>query len=245
MNIEEKEGIEIDFWKNSETENPTTFTNQNFLNKMSEAKIFYHLFLRYKLYFNNANSILEIGGGQGWASCLVKKEQNSSSVQLSDISHYAIESLIYWEKIFNVKLENKFACKSYEIPLPDKSVDLVYCFAAAHHFVEQKKTLKEIKRVLKPNGVCLYLYEPTCRKFIYPLAFKRVNSKRPEVPEDLLIVKEILRFGRELGLKSSYDYFYSTESRGPIATVYYLILSKFKFLAHVLPCTANFIFIKE
>ena len=143
-NLDEKEQIEIDFWKNSKDENPNVFTIKNILNKLSEARVFYAIFKKYRNLFEDAQVILELGGGQGWASCMIKRELNRK-VYLSDISEYAIASLKYWEKMFGVKLNDSFACKAYDIPLEDDSVDLIFCFAAAHHFVEHEKSLKEIK----------------------------------------------------------------------------------------------------
>ncbi|MBQ4801397.1 class I SAM-dependent methyltransferase [Aquimarina sp. MMG015] len=244
MNLEEKERIEIEFWKNSPTENPTNFSTKNLLNKLSEAKVFYGVFKKHEDLFQNSETILELGGGQGWASCLIKKEY-SKKVYLSDISNYAIESLKNWEKVFGVKIDHSFACKSYEIPLEDNSVDLVFAFAAAHHFVKHKKTLKEVKRVLKKGGRCIYMYEPSCRKFLYPLAYKRVNKKRPHVPEDVLITKEIMSIATDLGLKSYYEFHFSTISRGPVATMYYYFLGKMPFLANIIPCTCNYVFQKQ
>lgn len=80
--------------------------------------------------------------------------------------------------------------------------------------------------------------------FTYPLAFKRVNKKRPEVPEDLLIPGDILSYANELGLSAKSDLCLSVVSRGPIATIYYFFMNKFPFLAKVLPCTRNFVFQK-
>ena len=172
--LQEKERIEVEFWKNSSTENPDNFTTVNILNKLSEAKIFYKLFNKYKELFNSSETILELGGGQGWASCLIKREYENKTVILSDISEFAIKSLKYWEKLFSLKLDNSFACRSYEIPVPSASTDLVFCFAAAHHFVKHKESLEEIKRVLKPNGVGIYMYEPTCNKLLYlPVSFQK------------------------------------------------------------------------
>lgn len=50
--------------------------------------------------------------------------------------------------------------------------------------------MKEIYRVLKDGGICLYLHEPSCRQYLYKLAFERVNRKRPKVPEDVLLFKK-------------------------------------------------------
>ncbi|RKZ87677.1 MAG: hypothetical protein DRR19_13335 [Candidatus Parabeggiatoa sp. nov. 1] len=78
---------------------------------------------------------------------MVKKCYPESSVILTDISEFAIASVHKWESIFSVKIDETFACKSYDIPKDDSSCDCIFAFAAAHHFVAHQKTLKEIKRV--------------------------------------------------------------------------------------------------
>ncbi len=69
MDLVVKEQIEIDFWKNSIYENPDIFTIPNIVYKLSEAKIFLKKIEKYKNYISNSLTVLEVGAGQGWASC--------------------------------------------------------------------------------------------------------------------------------------------------------------------------------
>lgn len=244
MNIIEKEKIEIDFWKQSKSENPASFSFDNFLNKMGDCAIFYKILKKYSFIIKDSPIILELGAGQGWASCTVKKLYDKYLIT-SDISPYAVESLKYWEELYKVKIEESFACTSYQIPRENDSVDLIFCFAAAHHFIKHRKTLLEIQRVLKKNGKCIYMYEPSCTKFMYRLAYKRVNKKRPEVPEDVLIYKKIKSIAESMGLKATVEFYPSMDKRGPLETVYYYVLNKLPFLQKILPSTANYIFEKK
>ena len=50
------------------------------------------------------------------------------------------------------------------LPLPDHSVDLVYCHQLLHHVKAQNAVLQELKRVLRPGGVLLSA--ESCRSFI-------------------------------------------------------------------------------
>jgi ubiquinone/menaquinone biosynthesis C-methylase UbiE len=43
-----------------------------------------------------------------------------------------------------------------KIPLPDRSVDIVFCHQTFHHLVEQERALAEFWRVLKPGGWLLF-----------------------------------------------------------------------------------------
>jgi hypothetical protein len=79
---------------------------------------------------------------------------------------------------------------------------------------------------------------------LYPLALWRLNRKRPEVPEDVLIIKNLEKIARELNLDMNVDYFPSTLKRGVIETIYYSILKCFPSLQELLPTTVNIIFSK-
>jgi SAM-dependent methyltransferase len=244
MDIAERQQIEISYWKNSETESPDSDSPLVLINKMSEAAVLYECIDRHRDLFRQSSTILELGAGQGWASCLVKKLFPGKTVQASDISPWAIASVSKWERIFQVRLDRTFACTSYEIPVPDASVDLIFVFAAAHHFAAHRKTLAEIRRVLKPGGTCLYLYEPACPRVFYRPAVWRVNRKRPDVPEDVLITTKITHLAEEAGLRCQVAYYTGTKSRGGIETIYYYVIGKMPFLWPLVPCTANFRFTK-
>jgi ubiquinone/menaquinone biosynthesis C-methylase UbiE len=43
-----------------------------------------------------------------------------------------------------------------KIPLPDDSIDIVFCHQTFHHLVEQERALAEFWRVLKPGGLLLF-----------------------------------------------------------------------------------------
>ncbi|HDR8857022.1 methyltransferase [Burkholderia territorii] len=43
-----------------------------------------------------------------------------------------------------------------QIPLPDSSVDIVFCHQTFHHLVDQEHALADFRRVLKPGGLLLF-----------------------------------------------------------------------------------------
>jgi protein-L-isoaspartate O-methyltransferase len=112
MKISEKEKLEIDFWRDSVAENPNEFTIGNIVNKMGECAVLLDIVNGHESLFRNATSILELGGGQGWASCVIKRLFRKKVI-LSDISEYAVQSLKHWEDLFKVKIDSSFACRSY------------------------------------------------------------------------------------------------------------------------------------
>jgi SAM-dependent methyltransferase len=242
--VERRRALENEFWRTSPTESPGSTSVENVINKAEEAAIFLDIVRLFHRYFEQAETILELGGGQGWASCLVKRLFPEASVTTTDLSPDAIASVSKWERFFEVKLDGAEACPSDLLPEPDESVDLVFCFAAAHHFVTHAQTLREMRRVLRQRGHGLYLYEPSCPNYVYPVALRRVERKRPEVPEDVLRYAQIVDLSRTIGLECEVDFYPSYHRRGPAETVYYAVISRSKVLQRMLPCTANFLFTK-
>lgn len=238
--IEEMQRIELALW--CELRNQDWL--ENLSNKLSELRWLMPKFSTYDQKFRGASAVLELGGGEGWASCVVKRLYPASHITASDISDSAISGIDKWERIFESTVDARFACRSYSVPLPDNSVDLIFSFQAAHHFHLHLETLKEVARILRSGGVCMYLHEPSCRKYIYPLAKWRVNRKRPECPEDLLVLEDMRKAAATLGF--SFEVIHSTTSinRGVIEGVYYKALSMIPPLCQWVPCTADFIFTK-
>jgi ubiquinone/menaquinone biosynthesis C-methylase UbiE len=243
---ERRERLEIDFWTESETESPGARSLDVFTNKMSEARVVLEKFETYREIFGSAGQVLELGGGQGWVSCMLARTfPTIERIVTSDISPAAVASLPEWERVFDVKLSDSFACRSYDIPVGDESFDLVFAFAAAHHFGAHRRTLHELARVLKPGGHALYLHEPACRDYVYERAVKRVNRKRPVVREDLLRFRRISELAEDAGLHVQLITAPTTTFRAPLETIYYLALQKVPPLRSLLPCSVDFIFTKN
>lgn len=243
--ISAKQEKEINYWRDSEDESPESDSIYNTVNKLSDAPVLLDCLTRHRKQLDTKQRVLELGAGQGWAACIYKKLFPRAHVTVSDISEYAVKSLPKWERLFGVTIDNSYACKSYEIRENDASLDLIFCFAAAHHFVAHKRTLLEISRVLKPRGTAIYFQEPATPRYLYPLAYWRVNRKRPAVPEDVLIVSELEKLADQAGLDLRVDYYPQLIKRSPFEMLYYFFLSRIPILQRVLPCSANFVFTKS
>jgi len=243
--LDRRQQVEIDFWRDSPIERPESDAVENIVMKATEAGVFLDVLRRYAALFARASDILELGGGQGWASCIVKKTYPGARVHTTDISPYAIASVPKWERVFDTKLDAMSACPSYQIPVEDSSLDLVFCFAAAHHFVAHRRTLSEMSRILRAGGAVLYMYEPSCGPLLYRFARSRVNRKRPEVPEDVLMFRRLQEIARSTGLTCSVEFFPSVRHRSPVPLLYYSVLRRVPPLQRLLPCTMNFLFSKQ
>jgi ubiquinone/menaquinone biosynthesis C-methylase UbiE len=237
----EAERIELEFWENSVHESPASNSLDNILNKASEARVFLDRYRAFGSYFAAAGRILELGGGQCWSSCIVKRFHPAAHVTGTDLSPAAIASVRKWLPIFGAQPDRVVACQAYKTPFAAESFDLVYAFSAAHHFHKHGKCFAELKRILKPGGAALYLFEPSCNKFLHRAAFLRVNRKRPDVPEDVLVRSRLRSLAIEQGLEISFVFSPTLINRGPIEGAYYLALNKIPLLQRVLPCTADIV----
>lgn len=241
------ERLEIDYWRTSSASSPdhnSVESLTNTLNKLGDAGIFLVSLLPFLDIFRRASSIVEIGAGQGWAGCIVKRLCPQATVAVSDISPWALAGLPTWEHIFNAKVDAVFCSRSYELPLKDGTVECVFCFASAHHFREHRRTLAEIQRILAPGGHCFYFYEPSCPGFWHPVAVWRVNQKRPEVREDVLVPNRMRAIAANSGLHCDVLYTPGLYKRAPLETLYYAVLNAVPLLQRVLPCTITYQFSK-
>jgi SAM-dependent methyltransferase len=248
VRLTEKEKIEIDYWRSSPASDSDLHSSnslKNVINKVSDAGVFLTCLLPFESIFAKSGSILEIGAGQGWAACVVKRLFPGSTVAATDISRWALVSLPSWERVFQTRIDRVFCSTSYQIPVADGSVDCVFTFASAHHFGAQRRTLKDIYRVLRPGGHCFYFHEPACPRLWHWLASWRVNRKRSEVPEDVLIHSKIRQLAAESGFACQVLYDASLYKREPLETIYYGLLRFVPAVQPFLPCTATFHFEKR
>jgi SAM-dependent methyltransferase len=241
---------EREYWRTSGTERPGELAVSLLLRKMTEARVFVEALERNRPCFEAAQVVLEVGGGQGWAACLLKRELGESTqVMTSDIGTAAVESVPSWESVFQTRLDGAFACPALEIPLDASSVDLVFAFDAAHHFGAHRRTFTEIHRVLRPDGVCLYLHEPTVPRFFYRRAVERVNRKRAgyghDVVEDVLVGDHLLSVARDVGFEAHRTFAPSLIDRGRKELLYYRVVRRLGSAQRWLPSTADFIFKKQ
>lgn len=247
MDLKRKEQIEIEYWKNSRTEAPGRFSRSNFINKSQECLNLDYKINKHWSIIKDKKRILEIGGGQGWASCYIKRFCiPKAHFTVTDISPHALESLVFWENIFDVKIDHAFPAKSYDIDAPDGSYDLIFCYAAAHHFVEYEKTLKELYRILSDGGYVVWLYEPTSSRLFYRLHHYYVNRMPHHTPEDVIIPSRIQKISNRIGFEYVNHYDPHQKIIRSLSTGFYFnILKWVPFLKKIMPGSSDLIFSKK
>jgi SAM-dependent methyltransferase len=83
------------------------------------------------------------------------------------------------------------AMDALDLPLRDRSVDLVYGFAFAHHVPDRERFLAEVARVLRPGGRCVFMDDARSPAWqwlklgwLRPL-MRMSHRHEPRSPEDL------------------------------------------------------------
>lgn len=237
-----RQALELESWRDAKgPREPLEYL----VNVLAEAPVLLDLLRRYGQVFERATDVLELGAGTGWASCIVKRRFPHVRVTATDISPEAIAGIETWQRVFQVEVDEARPALSYDTGQPDSSVDLVFAFASAHHFVEHWRTLKEIQRILRPGGQALYLYEPSSPEYVYPIAMRRIQRTRTDVIEDVLKQERIATLARKAGLECEIDLFPTlARRRGALGSIYNAALLRVPVLRRVLWCTANFHFTK-
>ena len=107
----------------------------------------YHRYL-FALQFCRGKSVLDIACGEGYGSALIGRV--AAQVTGVDIASDAVRHAAESYGTDNVS----FALgECADIPVADGSVDVVVSFETLEHVAEQSKFLREIKRVLRPEGI--------------------------------------------------------------------------------------------
>src|SRR5262245_16620713 len=84
--------------------------------KAGEIPLFRRCFERYASHFERARSIVEVGGGWGWASYYVKWRVPHAHVFTTDIAAAIVERHREWRDFFHTDIDGAYCAKSYELP---------------------------------------------------------------------------------------------------------------------------------
>lgn len=158
------------------------------------------------------HTVLDAGCGQGKALKSLQQRFQAPRVIGVDVDAHALEAAGREAARHGLKPE-LIEADCARIPLPDASVDLVFCHQTLHHLVRQEGTLAEFHRLLKPGGVLL-LAESTkayIHSWVIRLLFRHPMHVQRTAPEYLELVR---RAGFEFGPANvSYPYLWWSRAR--------------------------------
>ena len=159
ISAQEARERELRHWATDKWEGPEYEGLDSRVVKLHNAMLFMR---RLRIWQNRfVGNVLELGGGQLHCSVLLKGLLPNLTVYGSDISPAAISVLPVWERLLEAKIDGSYACPADEIPFEAESLDTVFAFEAAHHFLTHRKALKEIHRVCGPAARA-YTFRSRC-----------------------------------------------------------------------------------
>ena len=152
--------------------------------------------------FSREALILDIGCGDGF----------STSFIISDISYkYLVGLELAFSKLAKIKERIKnfygFVGDAECLPFTGNSFDYIFCFETLEHLMNPLRATNEIRRVLKPSGLCIIsipLDSPWQEKIIHMnKAVKRIINKNDDFNEHLQFfpMKRVTALLEESGLK--------------------------------------------
>jgi ubiquinone/menaquinone biosynthesis C-methylase UbiE len=149
----------------------------------------HHFFINnIKKFISNGDKILEIGCGRGgfafWFSKTYKNQ--STEYEAADFSLSAINMAKKYQKENAIENINFSVKDIQKIEFPDNYFDKIICFETIEHVPNPKKAVKELHRVLKPNGL-MVLTTPNYLNFygLYRIFLRLTGRKWTEVGQPI------------------------------------------------------------
>lgn len=121
---------------------------ETFLHNANAVKHLHRYAIAFKYVKNKV--VLDIASGEGYGSNLIS--DSASFVYGVDIDKTAIEKAKNKYRKDNIQFQ---VGTTSNIPLENESIDVVVSFETLEHHDEHEQMLQEIKRVLRPKGVCI------------------------------------------------------------------------------------------
>jgi ubiquinone/menaquinone biosynthesis C-methylase UbiE len=145
-------------------------------------------------------TVLDLGAGSCWTSYLLT--QMGLKVHAVDVSRTALElgrKRFTEHPPFGNQPDPEFHIyDGHRLPMPDGSVDRVFCFDAFHHLPNPEAIIREIARVLKPEGIAGFS-EPGPNHSRTPEAQMEMEGHR--VIENDIVAEDIFKWAKAAGFK--------------------------------------------
>lgn len=164
---------------------------RHFIQDKYEIKI-----LRAMSSVTNIDLALEIGCGNGYGTKIIKKHFNPKAMIAIDLDEKMIEIAKKRNKEPSIRFR---VMDASGLDLPDNHFDAIFDFGIIHHIPNWRDSLKELKRVLKPNGEVI-LEEASIESFSKDIGI--LWRKILEHPyQQMFTADEFTNYMRELGFQ--------------------------------------------
>lgn len=110
-------------------------------------------------------TLIDIATGSGYIA--IELSKLALNVVATDLSSQAVANVERYKKQFGLSNLRTINCYAEKIPLSSESADYIVANAILEHIPDEKKAIKEWKRILKPNGK-LFITVPLKFKYIWP-----------------------------------------------------------------------------
>lgn len=124
--------------------------------------------------------LLDLGTGLGETAVYFALQ--GAEVIATDISPHMIALAKQLAAHHHTEIEG-FVCPAENLTLPDNYIDICYTANVLHHVADRKRTLREIYRVLKPNGLVIswdpLAYNPIINVYRHMADKVRTKDEQP------------------------------------------------------------------
>ena len=145
--------------------------------------------------------LLDAGAGRGALQIYLANNSNfdvySCDYNYNDLSPSNIDYGKIFQKKYH-KLINFRVASIFNLPYQNNYFDVVCCISVLEHFKEKRFALKELLRVLKPNGLLILTFDITSSEYLIYLE----DEYRVEIFTDISLKKFLLE---ELCININYD----------------------------------------
>lgn len=153
--------------------------------------------------YHFGEKVLEIGVGVG--TDLVQYAKNGCYVHGIDLTENAVQVTRKNLELHNFYSNNVKIGDAEKMPYHDNTFDLIYTFGVLHHTPDIKKALKEIHRVLKPEGKAIIM--------LYAVGWKHIVKR--------IIIQGIFRGGLlKYGYQKTINKNTEVHGNSPLTKVY-------------------------
>lgn len=136
-----------------------SFATQDFYNKQTQDIQHLNAILDF-LPIKSGMKILDLGTGSGYLSFAIAKKYPDASVVGLDIVENALENNRVKAKEENINNITFITYDGIAFPFDDQEFDMVVSRYALHHFPDIQKSIFEVSRILKAEGL-FFISDPT------------------------------------------------------------------------------------